>query len=624
MKAILQALIGRWIGMKNNLYREFNCNSKEELYEKIKRQDDEIKPLLEFLDYAKSNIKNNKKAIDSPDVLVDYIKSTNLPTKDTGTIIFVNTKNHPVHLKRTRLSWKNSVKETLREGLMAGANRVFMAFSSETPYERMEETKDYFEKIGMKVIDTINYEKENNSFLSKKAGKTYYPSMSYGLANDSEVVYGEKDYSLKNKYEDFTSYLASNELIDLNVVEDTDAIKELLKIGFQHHQQEVFGMLIYDSNEKIIGAEELFKGSTDASIVDLKIMARTLFNYQDVKGFAVFHNHPSGNPTPSSEDIAMTRRLENMTEIFDLEFLDHFIVGKEKTLSFSQEVSGFLSNNTSYQDKMERISTVKENKSIYDGEKAIVEVGDKIKTALSDETIVLDVDKDNAILFDGRQFVEVSGLQCDNDKFFWNQGNYSYEYPQKKDGTVIDKINKIVDEDYEGFVKAMITIENGIEDPELLDELYDRFMNNDGVNLINDYFDELIYDLEYDITSGREKDIEPIEMSSKEKEIFNKIDGFVDAYTDLSNAMYDIDYDFADGYPLDKSFHDIDFISWAEATKRNLTKVKNRMKPGKDSKETKKESTIEKLNKLKDKVAKDSIGRTQEKAENKKNDREIQ
>ena len=610
--------------MKNNLYREFNCNSKEELYEKIKRQDDEIKPLLEFLDYAKSNIKNNKKAIDSPDVLVDYVKSTTLPTKDTGTIIFVNTKNHPVHLKRTRLSWKNSVKEALKEGLMAGANRVFMAFSSETPYDRMEETKDYFEKIGMKVVDTINYGKENNSFLSKKAGKTYYPSMSYGLANDSEVVYGEKDYSLKNKYEDFTSYLASNELIDLNVVEDTDAIKELLKIGFQHHQQEVFGMLIYDSNEKIIGAEELFKGSTDASIVDLKIMARTLFNYQDVKGFAVFHNHPSGNPTPSSEDIAMTKRLENMTEIFDLEFLDHFIVGKEKTLSFSQEVSGFLSNNTSYQDKMERMSTVKEDKSIYDGEKAIVEVGDKIKTALSDETIVLDVDKDNAILFDGRQFVEVSGLQCDNDKFFWNQGNYSYEYPQKKDGTVIDKINKIVDEDYEGFVKAMITIENGIEDPDLLDELYDRFMNNDGVNLINDYFDELIYDLDYDITSGREKDIESIKISSKEKEFFNKIDGFIDAYIDLSNSMYDIDYDFAEDYPLDKSFHDIDFISWAEATKRNLTKVKNRMKPGKDSKETKKESTIEKLNKLKDKVAKDSIGRTQEKAENKKNDREIQ
>ena len=71
-----------------------------------------------------------------------------------------------------------------------------------------------------------------------------------------------------------------------------EEIKELLKIGFQHHQQEVFGMLIYNSDEKIIGTEELFKGSTDSSIVDLKIMARSLLDYQDVKGFAVFHNHP--------------------------------------------------------------------------------------------------------------------------------------------------------------------------------------------------------------------------------------------------------------------------------------------------------------------------------------------
>lgn len=93
-------------------------------------------------------------------------------------------------------------------------------------------------------------------------------------------------------------------------------------------------MLIYNSDEKIIGTEELFKGSTDSSIVDLKIMARSLLDYQDVKGFAVFHNHPSGNPTPSKEDIAMTQRLENMTEIFEIEILDHFIVGKEKTLSF--------------------------------------------------------------------------------------------------------------------------------------------------------------------------------------------------------------------------------------------------------------------------------------------------
>ncbi|WP_161567138.1 JAB domain-containing protein [Acidilutibacter cellobiosedens] len=614
--------------MKNNLYKEFNCNSKEELYEKIKNQDDEIRPLIEFLDYARVNIKNSRQAINSPDTFVDYVKSTTLPTKDTGTIIFANTKNHPVHLKRTRLSWKNSIKEALREGLMAGANSVFLAFSNDTPNKRIEETKEYFEKIGMKIIDTIGYNKQNNSFISKVAGRSYYSTKTYEIASDSENAYGEKDYSLKDKYEDFTSYFASNELINLNVVENVEEIKEVLKIGFQHHQQEIFGVLIYDSNEKIIGAEELFKGATDAAIVDLKIIARTLFNYQDVKGMAVFHNHPSGNPTPSREDIEMTKKIKNVTEIFEIELLDHFIVGKEKTLSFSQEVSGFQSENLSYQDKLGQMSIVKEDKNIYDMEKVTLEVGDKIKTALSDETIVLDIDKDNAILFDGRQFVEVYGLQSDNGKFFWNHGNYSDSYPQKKDSQIIDTINKMIDEDYEGFVKALITIETGIDNPDLLDELYDRFMHNDGVNLINDYFDEVIYDLEDEITIGKEKVMETEGKLNKDNELFEKMDDFINSYTELSNAMYDADYDFADSYPLEKSFHDIDFIDWVEATKTKLSEEKKGMNVERinaitDKEDSKKESTIAKLNKFKDKVSKDAMEKSQEKMGVTKNNREM-
>lgn len=272
--------------------------------------------------------------------------------------------------------------------------------------------------------------------------------------------------------------------------------------------------------------------------------------------------------------------------------------------------------------------TVNEDEGNYDREKVTLEVGDKIKTALSDETIVLDIDKDNAILFDGRQFVEVYGLQSDNGKFFWNHGNYSDSYPQKKDSQIIDTINKMIDEDYEGFVKALITIETGIDNSDLLDELYDRFMHNDGVNLINDYFDEVIYDLEDEITIGEEKVMETEGKPNKDNEIFEKMDDFINSYTELSNTMYGVDYDFADSYPLEKSFHDIDFIDWVEATKANLSKEKKRMNIERindtlDKKDNKKESTIAKLNKLKDKVANDSIGRAQEKVDNKKDDREI-
>jgi len=67
--------------------------------------------------------------------------------------------------------------------------------------------------------------------------------------------------------------------------------------------------------------------------------------------------------------------------------------------------------------------------------------------------------------------------------------------------------------------------------------------------------------------------------------------------------MYDIDYDFADDYPLDKSFQDIDFISWAETSKLNISEENKKKalknKCYKDKKDNIKESTIENLISLK-------------------------
>ena len=73
---------------------------------------------------------------------------------------------------------------------MAGAS-VFLAFSNDT---LIIEIKEYFEKIGMKIIDTVATIK-NNSFISKVAGRSYYSTKTYEIASDSENAYGE-GYSL--------------------------------------------------------------------------------------------------------------------------------------------------------------------------------------------------------------------------------------------------------------------------------------------------------------------------------------------------------------------------------------------------------------------------------------------
>src|SRR5699024_9251835 len=119
--------------------------------------------------------------------------------------------------------------------------------------------------------------------------------------------------------------------------------------------------------------------------------------------------------------------------------------------------------------------------------------------------------------------------------------------------------------------KALITTEMEIDNPDLLEELYERYMRNDGVNLINDYFEELIYDLEYEMAICEEKVMEKDKNLNKDNILFEKMDNFINSYTELSNVMYGVDYDFAADYPLEKSFHEIDFIGWAEETKLNLS-----------------------------------------------------
>lgn len=495
----------------SSLYEQFNCRTKEELYEKVKNEDLQVKPLLDFIEFAKADIRNKNKAIKSPDIFVDYVKSTTMPTKDTGTIIFVDTKNQPVFLKRTRLSRKNDIKETLKEGLISGGTRAFIAFSEDTPNNRISQLQSTFENIGIKIIDSLGYSKDKDIFISSSVGRSFYASNSYEIINDGNDEYLKDDFSFKEEYTDFSSYFAKNEMIGLKIIDETDSIKEKLKIGFQHHHQEVFGIIAYDNDEKVILAEELFKGGMDSSIVDLKVIAKKLLRLDDLKGVAIFHNHPSGNPTPSMEDISMTDKVAQMCEALGVEFLDHYIVGKEKILSFSKEVNEFQSKNFRYQDMVKSMKNVSEKGIDYDNNKGIMDIkrGDVVKTSLSDATIVLEVKGEDALLFDGRQYIEAYGIQRDGENVFWGQGHYYDTIPneiftknRKGYEDIKDTINDIINSNYQDFVKALVSIEKGIEDESILDEMYDRFMDNDGINLINDYFDDVLYDLEHENTVG--------------------------------------------------------------------------------------------------------------------------
>lgn len=353
--------------MANNLYEQFGCTSKEELYEKIKNKDESVKSLVDFMDYAKADIYSKTPNISNPDVLVNYATHAPRPSKDNGVFIFVNTKNQPVLLTKTRLSRKKEIRTSIKEGLESGAASVFPIFHNDTSADKKQRFLDLFHGMGMEAIDTLTYFKDTNQelFHSSRAGGRYSAKEDYyiaGLVNLIEREAATKHFNKTKEYEEFSSFFAEQEITGLHIVQDSKKIKENLKLGFQHYDREVLGVISYNENGKVTEVEQMFKGGINATVVDQKILFKKILNTEDLKGIAVFHNHPSGKTDPSNEDIKMTEVLSANCKMLDIEFLDHFVVGKEKVLSICEEVS-LKSHNHDYQKKL--VDGLKESQSTY-------------------------------------------------------------------------------------------------------------------------------------------------------------------------------------------------------------------------------------------------------------------
>src|SRR5699024_4435259 len=154
-------------------------------------------------------------------------------------------------------------------------------------------------------------------------------------------------------FDEFASYFANQEVVGLDAVKDNIKIKKSLKAGYQYDWQESFGVIAYDKDRKVVSVNELFKGSPNASIVDKKVFAKEILSKEDIAKVAVFHNHPSGDPEPSIEDMKVTRGLKTLSEKVDIQLLDHFVIGKKNVYSFAKEMPEYVSDNQDYKQSIQ-------------------------------------------------------------------------------------------------------------------------------------------------------------------------------------------------------------------------------------------------------------------------------
>ncbi|HUP22073.1 MAG TPA: JAB domain-containing protein, partial [Thermoanaerobaculia bacterium] len=105
-----------------------------------------------------------------------------------------------------------------------------------------------------------------------------------------------------------------------------DAVARYLYLKYGSPHQEVMGALYLDSRSRLIALEEFFRGTINRTVVEPRALLRVGLTL-GAAAMVLFHTHPSGDPAPSSEDLALTRRLDEAADVVGIRLVDHLIVG---------------------------------------------------------------------------------------------------------------------------------------------------------------------------------------------------------------------------------------------------------------------------------------------------------
>ena len=98
---------------------------------------------------------------------------------------------------------------------------------------------------------------------------------------------------------------------------------------------EKFGILALNSKNRITGVHIISKGALNHNYIEAReVYQAALIN--NARAIIAFHNHPSGNPQPSVDDILLTRKLKKAGELIQVALLDHLITGEDSFVSLKE------------------------------------------------------------------------------------------------------------------------------------------------------------------------------------------------------------------------------------------------------------------------------------------------
>jgi DNA repair protein RadC len=114
----------------------------------------------------------------------------------------------------------------------------------------------------------------------------------------------------------------------------------LVQLEMSLLEQEHLKVMLLDTRNRVLDIVEVYHGSVNSSQVRIAEVLRPVIR-QNAPAFIVAHNHPSGDPTPSPDDVAVTRAIHQACRLMSIDLLDHLVIGGSRYVSLKERGLGF-------------------------------------------------------------------------------------------------------------------------------------------------------------------------------------------------------------------------------------------------------------------------------------------
>jgi DNA repair protein RadC len=134
--------------------------------------------------------------------------------------------------------------------------------------------------------------------------------------------------------------LVSTQPEERAVVRSPQDVANLLMAEMGFLDQEQLRVVLLNTKNQVIALPEIYRGSVSTSLIRTSEVFREAVR-ENCPAIIVVHNHPSGDPEPSPEDIEVTERIIETGKVLDIEVLDHMIIGQQRYVSLKERGIGF-------------------------------------------------------------------------------------------------------------------------------------------------------------------------------------------------------------------------------------------------------------------------------------------